>query len=171
MNRVTPFNKTEIYKRGRNGEEIVAQLLMEDGWHVIPSYDFTGDDANKAPRLKGKKSYYAIPDLDISKDGERLWIEVKTKEKPVWYRKGNRFEHGMNLRLWNGYKHVQEIGGTPIWIYIYEEESGWIIKQLLDRLAIGAREYRGYVMGPGGMIFFERDSFQEYKNIKQVRNE
>lgn len=164
-----PFNETAIYKRGRNGEEVVAQLLMENGWHIIPSYDFTGDDANKAPRLKGKGSHFAIPDLDISRDGERLWAEVKTKEKPDWYRKGQAWVHGMSLRLWNGYKRVQEITGTPVWIYVYEEESGWVIRQLLDRLAIGAREYIGTKMGQDGMVFFERDSFREYKNVNERR--
>ena len=93
---------------------------MARGWFVVPSYDYTGAEEEKAPRLQGLAEEFVIPDLDVCRNGVRKWIEVKTKGKPSPTRMTQRQEHGIAKRHWNSYWRVQEISGTEVWLAIYE---------------------------------------------------
>ena len=77
------FRDTEEFKRGQSGERVVAGILMNRGWFVVPSYDYSGEDGNKAPKMQGADLSLVIPDLDIARGGDRRWIEVKTKLEEV----------------------------------------------------------------------------------------
>ena len=159
------FRETEKWKKGHNGEHIVAALLRRDGWYVIPSYDYSGDDNNKAPRIQGANSCHVLPDLDIAKGGDRRWAEVKTKEQATFTRKTQRFEHGIPLRHYNDYLEVQHITGNEVWLFVYEEKSSEILCAKLDDLSQQKREYNGGKMSRGGMIFFPRDAFRVWKKL------
>src|SRR5690606_40649353 len=75
------FREKEEFRRGRNGERLVAELLQSRGWYVIPSYDYSGEDGDKPPRLQGAVDAFPLPDLDVARDGQRRWAEVKTKKR------------------------------------------------------------------------------------------
>jgi len=161
------FYEREEWIKGHKGEQLIASLLREHGWYVIPSYDYTGED-DKAPRLQGEAESLVIPDLDIARDGTRRWAEVKTKEEATKYRKLNRWEHGFPLRHYHHYLRVQEITGDEVWIFIYEESTGHILCGKLDDLSEVKREYNGEKMSRGGMVFFPRDAFKHWLNIQQM---
>jgi hypothetical protein len=150
------------FHRGRRGERLVADLLQRRGWHVIPSYDYAGEGGDKPPRLQGCDCAYPIPDLDVSRGGVRRWVEVKTKAEPTWTRVTGRLEHGVSLRLYESYRHVQAITGCPVWIVIVEERAGAILCAPLDGLEPVKRVYNGRKMGRGGMVFWPRKAFAEF---------
>ena len=52
---------------GRAAEKRVSNHLQSEGWFVVPSYDYTGSDGEKAPRMYGASRSYIIPDLDVSR--------------------------------------------------------------------------------------------------------
>ena len=165
MSRVA-FRETVAWQKGHNGERRVAQLLKERGWYVIPSYDYSGEDGDKAPKLDGLRDGFPVPDLDIAKDGERRWVEVKTKAAASYTRVTGRLEHGIPKRHHWAYKRVQEITGCEVWLFIYEEQTGDVLCARLDDLDAVKREYDGPKMSRGGMVFFPRDAFAVFTNVK-----
>ena len=147
---------------------MVAALLQEAGWYVVPSYDYAGDEKDKAPKLQGNKYSFVIPDLDISRAGNRLWAEVKTKREPTEHRVTKRVEHGIPLRHFQHYQRVQEITGCPVWLFVVEESSGDVLCGKLDELTKNGREYNGNKMSNGGMIFFLRGDFKQWGRVQPL---
>lgn len=125
---------------------------------MIPSYDYSGEDGNKAPKLHGAFTSFVIPDLDVAKDGRRIWIEVKTKTDATYTRITGRMEHGIPLRHFESYKQVEEITGCPVYLVVYEVKSGEVLIGKLSILETVARYSRSRVMGD--MVFFPRDAFK-----------
>lgn len=159
------FRETAEFQRGRAGERLVAELLQSRGWYVIPSYDYSGEDGDKPPRLQGLREAFPVPDLDIAKDGQRRWAEVKTKAAASYTRITGRLEHGIPKRHYRAYKRVQEITGCEVWLFIYEEETGEVLFAKLDDLEAVKREYDGPKMSRGGMVFYPRDAFNVFARI------
>jgi hypothetical protein len=152
-----PLRDTEQFRRGRNGEQIVADRLMRRGWYVIPSYDYNGGD-DHPPRLQGWTRRFIIPDLDACKGGRRIWVEVKTKAAPSLHRASGILEHGIPLRHYEQYLQVELETGCPVYLLVYEEQSNQLLWQKLSELG-QPRIYSGDKMSFGGMAFWPRDSF------------
>jgi hypothetical protein len=152
---------SDEFRRGRNGEQLVARHLIQAGWYVIPSYDYSGEDGSKAPLMRGLHDSFVIPDLDTGKDGRRVWVEVKTKKQasPRWT-EGDRPYHGISLKHWRDYLEIERITGCAVYLIIYEECSGEFLCQSVKKLKPALWEYRGGKMGRCGMAFFPRDAFQ-----------
>lgn len=135
-----PFRERPEFLRGRAAEQMVSGWLQEQhGEYVIPSYDYSGEDGNKAPRLQGLLRGYAVPDLDVSRDGRRRWVEVKSKgganvRRDRYWGKPNVPEHGIDYCNYLDYREVKRITGAPVWIAIYEEDTGILLGQEIDVL-------------------------------------
>ena len=104
----------EQLKYGKDFEDRMAWWLIQKGWFVTPKYLFCEEGA---PLLIGRDNKYAIPDLDIAKDGKRLWIECKRKKRmfkhpATGYPESNQY----------CYKKVQEITGDRVFI-IFEDDT------------------------------------------------
>lgn len=162
----TDFRQSEKFQKGRTGERLIASLLQQEGWFVIPSYDYSGEDGNKAPKLEGLKAGYVVPDLDVAKDGARRWVEVKTKASASYTRITRRLEHGIPKRHYDCYLEVQRITGCKVTLFVYEEQTGEVLCGSLDELAKVKREYTGKKMSGGGMVFFPRDAFKLFKKVE-----
>ena len=136
----TPFRERPEFLRGREAEQQVARWLQERGWYVIPSYDYSGEDGEKAPRLQGIKAGHAVPDLDTAKSGKRVWLEVKAKASAnVWrsaqpWGEPNTPEHGINYSNYLGYREVKRITGDEVWIAVYEQDTGALLVAEIDAL-------------------------------------
>lgn len=128
------FQDRPEFKRGRAGELIVADWLKKRECYVIPSYNYSGSDGDKAPKLEGLWHGHPVPDLDVSRNGNRFWVEVKTKEKAVLWRMTGELRHGIEFRLLEHYKTVQMISGSPCWLFVYEESTHWLLAERLDVL-------------------------------------
>jgi hypothetical protein len=125
-----PFQERPEFLRGRAAEQRVARWLQKRGWYIIPSYDYSGAEGEKAPRLQGFPAGYAVPDLDASRGGWRGWVEVKSKAQAnIWrsaqpWGQPNTPEHGIDHHNYLDYLHVKRITGDEVWIAIYEEDTG-----------------------------------------------
>jgi hypothetical protein len=128
------FRERPEFVRGRTGEQVVARFLQERGFYVIPSYDYSGDDGDKPPRLQGSADAFPVPDLDVARNGDRRWVEVKTKTAAIEYRKAGELRHGINLRHLESYRKVERETGTECWLAIYEESTGDLLAQTLTGL-------------------------------------
>lgn len=149
------------FQQGRSGERVVASHLQSKGWFIVPSYDYSGEDGNKAPRLEGALASYVIPDLDASRDGRRIWVEVKTKTAATFTRVTQQYEHGISERHFKSYKQVQEITGTDVWLVIYEENEGAILAAKLDDLPEPRKtRMKKHGMTQEPMVYFPRDAFK-----------
>lgn len=157
------FHETEEYKLGHKGEVVVRDLLLKAGWFVSQTYDQLGPTGDKAPKCFGMPEGFLVssvlPDIDTFRNGERRWVEVKTKTKPTYNRKRKRDEHGINLRHWNDYRIVQKETGVPVFIFVYEVKKGNILVSSVDKLSMSGVEYHGDKMDKDGMIFFDRTDF------------
>jgi hypothetical protein len=154
-----PLRNTEQFRRGRNGEQMVADRLMGAGWHIIPSYDYSGND-DHPPRMEGRTGRYVIPDLDAC--GRRIWIEVKTKAAPILHRASQTVKHGIALRHYEQYRQIEIETGCPVYLVIYEEQSNQLLYQKLS-LPGEPQRYTGDKMSWGGMAFWPRDNFKTYR--------
>lgn len=134
-----PFRERPEFLRGRAAELRVAQWLKERGWFVIPSYDYSGADGDKAPRLQGLKDGFAVPDLDVARNGCRRWVEVKSKghanpRRDSYWGRPNVPEHGIDYRNYLHYLEVKRQTGDEVWIAIYEEDAGILLGAEIDTL-------------------------------------
>lgn len=141
---------------------LVAELLQSQGWYIVPSYDYAGEDGNKAPRLQGAQYGHVIPDLDVSRDGQRLWVEVKTKSQATFHRKSQRWEHGIPKRHWDAYMDVRRITGTDVWVFVVDTAQGDVLFNDIETLGKHARIYSGGKMSRGGMVFFPVTAFRSW---------
>jgi hypothetical protein len=158
----TSFKDSELYKRGRNGELIVAEQMQKRGYGVIPCYDFSGEDGNKAPRMQFADFGLVIPDLDLCKGGKRRWGEVKTKFKADAHRKSGDYVHGIDRKHFDSYMSVERESGCPVFIFIVEESTGRILYGPLSELPIH-HTFDGY--GKGGMVYWNVTEFKELKRL------
>jgi hypothetical protein len=158
---LVPLRETEQFKRGRNGEQLVADQLRAAGWCVIPSYDYSGAD-DHPPRMQGQAATYILPDLDVCRRGERRWAEVKTKTAPCMGRISGELEHGIPLRHFEHYQDVQRESGCPVYLFIYEEAERKLIHRKLDDLGPG-RVSHSSTMSRGGMVYWLRRQFYEFR--------
>lgn len=114
----TVFTERPEFKLGRAGELLVSSWLQERGWFIIPSYDYSGDERDKAPKLRGLRNAFPVPDLDVCRDGERCWVEVKTKTSARMFYKTGQYQHG--VEHYADYLRVQKETGNRAWLAILE---------------------------------------------------
>jgi hypothetical protein len=151
------FHDRPAAKVGRKAEHLVASFLRSLGWYVLHSYGYDeGDD--KPPLLTTKSKSLIIPDLDISKDGHRYWLEVKYKAKATFHRVSGVWEHGINLRQYLHYQQVEAITGCAVFLSVVENSSGRLLVSMLAKLPEG-RRYSGCKMDKHGMVFWPVDYF------------
>lgn len=159
------FRESPNFLKGRRGEQIVKRWLQARGWWVIDSYDYSGENGDKAPRMKAALQSLIIPDLDIAKNGARRWAEVKTKTKALWWRKTQQLQHGIDRRHYEHYLRVQQITGAHVWIFIVEEDNQMILAESLDRLG---KPRIGMEYGKDGMANWPRDRFSIQVHVTTV---
>ena len=175
---MTTLRDTAEYALGHTGEERVAGLLRRSGWFVIPSYNYSGEEGNKAPRLQGALRAYVIPDLDCARDGVRNWVEVKTKTaatltydpmeiRPYSFQEARemglpgRLEHGISERHANSYAEVQRITGDQVLLVIYERSTGDVLWATLEAWLDGRRSImRKGSHSEGAMLYLARDAMR-----------
>jgi hypothetical protein len=132
MSTTVPFHERPEFLLGRNGEQVVVAWLTQRGWFVIPSYDYSGSERDKAPKLQGLLERFVIPDLDACRGGVRRWIEVKTKSDATLGRLSKQPEHG--IEHYDEYVRVAAETGTEAWLAILELSTRQLLAQSFEKL-------------------------------------
>jgi hypothetical protein len=123
---VTRFRDLPTAILGRIGEEVAARELRRDGFGVIASFKFSGNDS-EAPAIEFDACREIVPDLDVCQRGDRFWIEVKTY-KTWWPNHVHRIDvHGVLVRHYDNYVAVERRTGSKVFLAINELRSGYLI--------------------------------------------
>lgn len=127
---------SEKYIQGRRGEIIACAVFGDDGWGIIPTAELTGPDANRAPvRLQLDSRHVVLPDFDISKLGRpRMWLEAKTKGQFFIWRKTQRKQTGIQVRLLEHYQRMEVLTEAPVVICMIDKQTGDILANTLTAL-------------------------------------
>jgi len=158
----------------RRYEKGVALWLMARGWRILPTYDFSGSDGDKAPRLLAENDdkSLVLPDLLACKGGNSRWVEVKYKDAADWTRTTQRFETGISLRLWRHYLMAKEASGLNVWIVFVHQREGEMRGAEVAALAeMPPRIYEGKKMGRGGMAFFPWNGLRLMATLDEIVQE
>jgi hypothetical protein len=171
LQKTTTFRDRPEVKFGHTAELLVAQELQRRGWYVNATYDFSGSEGDKAPKMMGLHDGYVLPDLDVARDSHRKWVEVKAKTQATFTKITNRLEHGINKSHWDSYRKIEEVTGTEAWLAIYEEDTGDVLVQRIRVLASvdgGPRvsQMKKHGRENGLMVYFPRTGFRVLCNIK-----
>ena len=164
----------ENLKWGAEAEIWVAAWLMRRGWRILPTYDFSGKDDDKAPRLAAVRpaDSLVIPDLLSARGGTSRWVEVKRKTRADLYRKTGVLETGISRRLWTHYHKTQQATGIEVWIaFVHDVEGEVRVRSIDDLNALPPREYLGTKMGRDGMVFFPWEQLLLLTTVEECRAE
>ena len=137
---------------GMIGERMVAAWAKARGCGVIPSYEYSGDDSSKAPRMMFEHAGLAIPDLDVCGGGRRTWIEVKSYARPWMNRRHRALVHGIGGRLARDYAAVAAESGCPVFLFVLEIVSGELLSLRLGKHPHWPCQCRGCSGGPGSPV-------------------
>lgn len=170
---VTKFRELPSTVVGQLGEQIVAREYRRDGWGVIASYKFSGTNDNEAPAIEIDDGAKEItPDLDVSKGGRRIWIEVKTHAIAAPNHKLGFETHGIAVRLFDNYTAVEHRSGNPVFLAIVQLDTREILvsPRPLSRMmkfeclcGCHSRGQRPCSAGPSGRYpqwYFRKDDFE-----------
>lgn len=102
----------DALKFGKEGEHEIAEALIAKGISLMPLYQF---EAEHAPFILNGIEKLVSPDLLCFSTKAVFMAEVKTKNRWIEFR-GVR-ETGIDLRLFNQYKAVQDACNVPVWLF------------------------------------------------------
>lgn len=127
------FRDSPEFERGHRGERMVAALLRDRGYAVIPTYDYTTAQ-ERAPLLQSHQGALVLPDLDVSTPTGRFWVEVKTHNIAAWNVRHECYVHGVKLRHAHNYEQVSQITQARVRLAIVELSSVSLLTAWLDEL-------------------------------------
>jgi hypothetical protein len=143
---------------GRGGEQLIKRWLRRHGFYVLPAADIA---TVGAPAFDGPHEIVIVPDFLAARGGASRFVELKTKTRATFYRKGRSWQHGMRLAHWRAYQQVEELTGSPCFLAVLELESGLVLMQSIQHLGDVERVYDGNGMPDGKPhVFFPRDAFR-----------
>lgn len=123
---------------------------------ILPTYDFSGQANDKAPRLEGRFGKLIMPDLLLMfPAGTSRWVEVKLKTETTLHRKSGVINTGFPLRHWRDYRNVEKATGSQVVVIFIHLREAKARAATLGQLAPHARIDPSGKMSRGGMIFFD----------------
>jgi hypothetical protein len=151
-------------------ERSVAGMFQRTGMHVIPSFDWSGKDDNAAPTLQGPDGRCAVlPDLQCFKKGQHCWLEVKFKSERTLHRMTNTLCTGINWRLFDHYRDVEDETGAEAYLLFVHADTGEMRGDVVTSLErYPHHDYSGDVMGKGGMLFWQYDELPLWGSLSAV---
>tara|TARA_Y100001938_G_C8025430_1_gene397731 strand:- start:86 stop:559 length:474 start_codon:yes stop_codon:yes gene_type:complete len=96
---------------GKEGEKDIALKLIENGFYILPLYQFKD---GIAPQIINKSKSIISPDLICFKNGKIIFFEVKSKNQ--WVNYTDVLETGCNYKHYQDYKRLSL--ETEIKLYI-----------------------------------------------------
>lgn len=159
------FNRT--LKFGRDGERVVAEWLIEQGYAIIRTADISVSGLG-GPRVERAGHGFILPDLQVVGQGMTKWVEVKTKSQDVLYQRTGELRQGIERRNFNHYIDVQDKTGVPGYLAFLVLNKGQSVPPVLrmaplDRLSQHGRGHVGNTaLFNGEMIWWPIDIFDSW---------
>ena len=139
------------------------------GAHVLPTYDYSGLQENKAPKLICQNSGLVIPDLLVCGNGRTTWVECKWKTHADLHRKTGHLVTGVNARHFSHYQQVKTISGRCVYLmflHVKEQEvRGAELDSLMETIH---HTYDGDKMGYSGMVFWNWNDLKKWCNLEEL---
>jgi hypothetical protein len=155
----------------RKWEVALATFIRARGWHVLPTYDFSGKGDDKAPKLlapAGQRDL-VMPDLQCFRNGEVRWIECKWKARADFNIKRGYYVTGISLRLADHYERVNQMTGADVFLLFLHEHEGEVRGGKMRDLATAwSHDYQGEKMGRSGMRFWRWDAPPRWCDLTRV---
>lgn len=148
----------EQLKFGREFEDEFARWLIGQGWFVIPKYLYAQEGA---PLLIGEINSYAVPDIDCSKKGKRIWVECKRKNKMKYHP-----ATGYPVTNHYCYKKIQEITGDKVFIVFKDKSEEKIYGNWLTELEKHIYRNNWFFDGKKHITFRYPEAFWAIKGFK-----
>lgn len=149
---------------GKTAESDIARWLIKRGQSVLPVYEKIIDEG-KGPQLFTGGEGLIAPDMLAICKGKVLWIEAKHKTGFAFYRKGNKFVTGIDLRHYLDYLRVAAITELPIYLLFLHD--GGVVKDSPpgpsglygNYLSVLSQreDHRSGKWGKSGMVYWARD--------------
>ena len=155
----------------RQWEKALAGWVRAKGWHVLPTYDFSGKGDDKAPKLLAPPGQVdlVMPDLQCFRSGACRWIECKWKTQATWHRVTKRWVTGISLRLANHYIKVQQLTGADVSLLFLHEREGEVRGGPMREIEpLWAHDYGGGRMGRHGMRFWRWEEMPLRATLAEV---
>lgn len=164
---------TDAFKRGSVGEAIVAEFLKQQGLEVVPAHECNPDGAAV---MRSQDDFFVLPDLLVFSNTEPVWVEVKTKESAIEFRQKSELRHCINEHHYDQYLKVEHLSSFDVWLFVYEEDSGKILRAPLNWLPpaqfLSASQSSGAY--ESDVVFFRRNDFIDagvcVNEIGEIRN-
>lgn len=173
------FRNLPAAQFGRLGEIVAARQFRRADHGLIATYKYSGETDDEAPAIEvvdGLKEI--VPDFDLCKEGDRIWVEVKTYgTSPINRMLGCR-THGISVRLYDNYLAVEARSGSPVYLAVLEIDSGLLLLSAMPISEMRKHECQcgchglasrhtdtGGVRGP--QWYFERDHFLVQAQIEE----
>ena len=143
-------NFSDMLAFGEEGEHEVAKYLISKGVNVLPLYQFMNDHA---PYILSTERKVVSPDL-ICFRKDCFMVEVKTKNQ--WVKFNGTVETGIDRRLYNHYKTIQELTRKEVYVIFNhktQEPLGYFMAELNNYTRIWDGVVKAQQVHPA-MIFY-----------------
>lgn len=148
------------YSDGKPAELLVETVFRDAGWLITPAR-MHRIEHDSAPLFLGDDEKVIMPDVYAMGSGGAIWAEVKQFTEPVPTRKRSQKEHGVRSRKLADYKRTAELSGHPVWLFIFEEDTGQLLAADVDDVTKLPPINREACIAHYGEVvsFFARDEF------------
>lgn len=115
---------TPYWKAGKDGESLVKNILLNDGWWVV---DVNKTTNNTAPLIESGQEKYRLPDIIGMRGYSKMaFFEVKQKKDgPEYIKIHKRHEHCIDEPAYTDYMEIARRSNIPTYLCIYESPSEW----------------------------------------------
>lgn len=162
---------------GKVAESIVARMLMDDSWTVMPVYETDGE--YKGPQVFAAGRSLVAPDMFVWKGKHARWVEAKRKSSFTWHRLTGQWVTGIDLRHYEDYLAVE--AGSPWRVcLVFLQEDGEAVDspspsptglywQWLSALAHNEHHRWDGGGSAGPMVYWAEGSLVKARTLEQVR--
>lgn len=146
---------SEQRARSKVYEIAFSNWLQTRDWWILPTYDFSGSNDDKAPRLSLGNRKLVIPDLLAFRAAQsKAWFEIKVKAHADYNRKHACLVTGFAMRHLMHYREVKQLTGVPVYIVFIHEKEAVIKCCEIDTMPV-SHEWTGGGMDRGGTVFLK----------------
>ncbi|MBT3325492.1 MAG: hypothetical protein HN396_04490 [Gemmatimonadales bacterium] len=175
--------------RGEEAEDAIARWI-ETHMRLTVRWHPENRAHNGAPSITlpdGRR--LKCPDMLVSKEGRDdsrdVFVEAKRKDESTWYRKGRRWETGIDVHYYDAYCEVEQETGHPVtlaFLHTQPEPSardlslgsptsaptGLYVQKLHHLATSESHRHPGSGYGGEGMVYWGLDRFLWLASVEHV---